>query len=350
MKRTLIFLVLLAVTLWGASALFYASTADAPTRSFLAGAFSLCGLATALAVMLQRKARPALLGFLTLVAIVVGWWSSLAPSNDRDWQTDVARLAYADIQGDLVTVHNVRNFDYRSETDYIPAYYDKTYDLSQLQSVDLIAVYWMGPAIAHTILSFGFVGGDQLAISIETRKEKGEDYSTTKGFFRQYELYYVVADERDVVRLRTNVRKNPPEDVYVFRLHGPLENGRRLFMQYMERINGLKERPAFYNTLVDNCTTGIWMNTRINPGHVPMSWKVLASGYVPEYLYETGLLAPGVPFTELQRRGHVNARAQEAGQDEEFSSRIRIGIPGVDGGAVAGQAVSLADKNPRREL
>ena len=352
--RALILPMLLGVTLWGSLALLYASSANALIGGFLSGAFALCGLAASLAVFLRRKACLALIGFAALVAVLLGWWSRIAPSNDRDWQTDVARLAHAEIQGDLVTVRNVRNFDYRSETEYTPAYYDKTYALSKLRSVDLFAVYWMGPAIAHTILSFGFEGGDQLAISIETRKEKGEDYSTIKGFFKQYELYYVVADERDVIRLRTHYRKDPPEDVYVYRLHGPLENGRRLFLQYLQRINDLNEQPEFYNTLIDNCTTGIWMNTRINPGHMPISWKILASGYVPEYLYDGGMLAPGVPFADLQRLGHVNARARKTGQVAgqvsdpmadlvaDFSRRIRVGVPGARAGRDAGVAMPVA--------
>ena len=135
-----------------------------------------------------------------------------------------AVLPHATIEGDRVTVHNVRNFAYRTETDFTPAWHDKTYDLRQLEGVDLVATYWMGPAVAHIFLSFAFAGGDHLAVSIETRKEKGEGYSTVKGFFRQYELYYVVADERDVIGLRTNYRRDPPEDVYVYRipprLHG----------------------------------------------------------------------------------------------------------------------------------
>jgi Domain of unknown function (DUF4105) len=322
-------LVVAGMTAWGALALHYSDLESASLRRALVGAFSLSGLAAILAIALRRQRRKAILGYLVLFAVLVAWWSTIEPSNDRDWQPDVARLAYADIRGDLVTVHNIRNFDYRSETDFTPAYYDKTFDLRKLQSMDLIAVYWMGPAIAHTFVSFGFAGGDYLAISIETRKEKNESYSTIKGFFKQYELYYVVADERDVVRLRTNYRKNPPEDVYVYRAHGPIENGRRLFLEYMQRINQMKEKPEFYNTLTDNCTTGIWMNTRINPGHLPFSWKILASGYVPEYLYEVGRLAPGSPFDELQRLSHINPRAQAADRAADFSRRIRVGVPGV---------------------
>jgi len=322
--RLILWIVLLTATAWGSGALWFDGPASRPLAGLLAAAFALAALALLIGLRPRRRGFAA---FLALFAVLLVWWLSIEPSNDRDWQPDVARLAHAEIQGDRVTVRNIRNFDYRTETDYTPAYYDKTFDVSKLQSVDMVAVYWMGPAIAHTFLSFGFEGGDHLAVSIETRKEKNEAYSTIKGFFKQYELYYVVADERDVIRLRTNYRKDPPEDVYVYRIHGPIENGRRLFLEYMRRVSKLNENPAFYNTLTDNCTTGIWMNTRINPGHPPLSWKILASGYVPEYLSEAGRLAPGVPFAELQRLGHVNARAQAADQAVDFSRRIREGMP-----------------------
>ncbi len=327
--RILSIAVILCATVWGAAALHYRGSVSAALNVGLVGAFALCGLTAMVAIALGRRTGTALLGFALPFALLLGWWSRIAPANDRDWQPDVARLAHAEFDGDRVTVRNVRNFAYRSETDYTPAYYDKTYDLARLRSVDLVAVYWMGPAIAHTFLSFGFEGGDQLAVSIETRKEQGEAYSTTRGFFKQYELYYVVADERDVIRLRTNYRRDPPEDVYLYRLHAPLENGRRLFVEYMRRINALRDQPEFYNTLSDNCTTGIWMNTRINPGHVPLSWKILASGYVPEYLHQIGMLAPGMSFAELRRLGHVNDRAQAADTAADFSRLIRIGLPGT---------------------
>jgi hypothetical protein len=342
--RVLLVLLVLGLTVWGALALLYAGPSTALAGVMLAGAVSLCGVLTAFAVAARRRAKTALVGFAVLFAVLLGWWSRIEPSNERDWQPDVARLAHAEVHGDLVTVRNVRNFAYRSETDYTPHYYDRTYDLATLQSVDLIAVYWMGPAIAHTILSFGFENGDRLAISIETRKERGEAYSTMRGFFRQYELHYVVADERDVVRLRTNYRKDPPEDVYVYRVHAPRENGRRVFLQYMQRINALKARPEFYNTLIDNCTTGIWMNARINPGHVPLSWKILASGYVPAYLRDVGLLAPGVPFDELQRRGHINPRAQAAEAAADFARLIRVGVPGYSN-AVEGSAAPQRERD-----
>lgn len=252
------------------------------------------------------------------------WFFTLTPSNTRQWQSDVAVLSYVTVQNNLVTVHNIRNYDYHSENDYTVRYYDKTFDLQAFEGVDIIASYWMGPKIAHVFLSFAFKDGNHLAISIETRKEKGEEYSTLQGFFRQYELYYVVADERDVIRLRTNYRQNPPERVYLYRLKGSVENGRRLFLEYAHQINSLYRKPEFYNTLTTNCTTNIWANSLVNSTHLPFDWKILVSGYVPEYLYENNRLETyGLSFTALQQRAHINAHAQAADQDINFSVRIR---------------------------
>jgi len=308
-------------------ALYYFDHKSPALRTGLAVAFGLAALVALVGFVLPRWRWRVFAAYLVLFAALLSWWKSLAPSNDRDWQQDVAVLPHAVVRGDLVTVHNIRNFAYRTETDFTPAYYDKTFDLRKLDRVDVVATYWMGPAVAHIFLSFGFEGGEHLAISIETRKERGEAYSTVQGFFRQYELHYVVADERDVIRLRTNYRKDPPEDVYVYRLAGSAENARRLFVEYLEEVNSLKERPQWYNTLTTNCTTAIWMHTRVNPDHLPLSWKVLASGYLPEYLYELGQLDRSVPFAELRRRAHVNARAQAADKAADFSRQIRAELP-----------------------
>lgn len=324
-SRVLLGLLTITTGSWGALALAFAGPDSDMVRIILAIAFAIVSLATLIAFGFRRWHWQALAGYFSLFILVLVWWFSIEPSNERDWQVDVAVLPYATIEGNLITVHNIRNFDYRSENVYIPAYYDKRFDLSKLEAVDMIAVYWMGPAIAHIFLSFAFADDNYLAISIETRKEKGEDYSTIKGFFRQYELIYVVADERDVIRLRTNYRQNPPEDTYIYRVSGPIENGRRLFLEYMRKINALKAKPEFYNALTTNCTTSIWLNTRVNPTHPPFSWKILASGYLPELLYEHGKLKTyGLTFPELQQLSHINARAQAADDAVDFSRRIRI--------------------------
>ena len=187
-------------------------------------------------------------------------------------------------------------------------------------------MYWAGKAIAHVMMSFGFAGKDYLAVSIETRKEKGESYSTLAGFFRQYELYYVVADERDVVRVRTTYRQ-PQEDVYIYRINGSLKNARRVFLDYLKAINDLRERPSYYNTLTTNCTTSVLFHTRMNPESPPLSWKVLLSGYVPDYLYELGRLDQARPFAELEHLSLVNTRAHAADRDPAFSQRIRERLP-----------------------
>lgn len=313
-------------TAWGTGVLFFAGPGGTRTRGALAVILAVIGLAVVGGLCVRRWRWPAVLGFVAALALVVGWWSTIRPSNDRVWQPEVAVIPHATIRGDLVTVHDVRNFDYRTETDFTPRYEDRTYDLRRLDRVDLIAVYWMGPAIAHVMLSFGF-GDDHLAISIEARKERGEGYSTLGGFFRQYELVYIVADERDVIRLRTNYRKDPPEDVYVFPVQGPTDNARRVFLEYMRAINRLYAQPEFYNTLTTNCTNVIVTHTRVNPGHLPFSWKILLSGYAPEYAYESGRLGQDMPFAELRARSLVNAAAHAADQAPDFSTRIRAGLP-----------------------
>jgi hypothetical protein len=312
---------------WSVLALNYAGPHDPGLRIALAAAAGFAALATLRALASPRWRWRALVAFSVLFAGLLGWFSRLTPTNEAEWQPDVARLAYATFDGEAVTVHNIRNFDYRSETDYTPAWYDKRFELGNLQGVDLVAVYWMGPAIAHTFVSFAFAGGDHLAVSIETRKKQGQGYSTLQGFFRQYELIYIVADERDVIRLRTNYRHDPPEDVYVYRVQAPLEAARRVFIEYMNQINNLWAHPEFYNTLTSNCTTDIWVNTLVNQEHLPLSWKILVSGYVPQYLYQQGRLDTRVPFFELRERAHVNERAQAADAAVDFSRRIREATP-----------------------
>ena len=253
----------------------------------------------------------------------------------------MARLPYATQDGNRITLHNIRNFEYRSETDFTPRYYDKTFDLDKLDSVDLLASYWMGPAIAHTFVSFGFGGRDYVAMSAETRTERGEGYSSLKGFFKQYELMYVVGDERDLIGLRTTYRKDPPEDVYLYRVRGPIENLRRFFMDYIRQINALAERPAFYNTLTTNCTTNLLLHTRVNPGHPPYSWKVLLSGYLPEYAYEQGRLDTRLPFEELRKRSKINAIAAAAGHRAGLLATDPGGPAGPHGGERRGRAYRL---------
>jgi len=322
--RGLLYLVILCSALWALAALLLSPLSNNTVAKFAAVAYGLLALLTLSLLFMKRHRRAILAAYVLSFSAVLIAFFSLQPSNGRDWLPDVAVPATATIEGDKVLVRNIRNFSYRSEFDYVPAYYDREFDLSKLDGVDLVSVYWMGPAIAHVFLSFSFTDGQRLAISIETRKEKGEAYSTLKGFFRQYELYYVVADERDVIGLRTNYRKDPPEDVYIYRLKAPLENGRRLFLEYLHQMNALAAQPAFYNSLTTNCTTTIWFNNKVNPEHMPFHWSLLATGYLPGRLYDLGRLdSRGLSFADLQAQVHANDRAHRNGITPAFSTAIR---------------------------
>ncbi len=315
-------LLIAGMTGWAALAIYYSDLAGEPLRIGLAAAFALGTLG---AFLFLPNRRRTLFGFGAAFAIVLLWWLSIEPSNGRDWQPEVAVLPYATQDGDLVTLHNVRNFDYRTEQDFVPRYDDRTFDLRKLDEVDLIAVYWAGDAIGHIMVSFGF-GGDHVAFSIETRKEKGEAYSSIAGFFKRYELIYVVGDERDLIRVRSNYRR-PEELVYLYRTRARPESARRLFLEYVDKINRLKDQPEFYNTLTTNCTTDVWYLVRALSGQLPLDWRVLLSGYFPEYAYDLGSLDTSMPFAELKARSLINDQAHAADQASDFSARIRAGLP-----------------------
>ena len=312
-----------AITLWGVGALYFSPLLPARWRTIAAASY---GTASILAFALLPYPGRTAIAALAIFAVLVNLFLRIPASNDRDWQPDVSVTPHATVNGDLVTIHGVRNFDYRSESDFTPRWEERTYDLRKLDSVDIIAVYWAGKAVAHIMVSFGFDGKDYLAVSIETRKEKGEGYSTLAGFFRNYELYYVLADERDVIRVRTTYRQ-PQENVYIYRLRAPQRNIRRSFLDYIQAMNDMREQPRFYNTLTTNCTTTILMHTRINPESPPMSWKILLSGYLPDYLYELGRIDTAKPFADLEKLSRVNERAHAADKEASFSQYLRQGLP-----------------------
>jgi hypothetical protein len=321
--RAAVALTLLAGTAWAALAIYYCAPGPRALRGALALGVLVASAALALAV---RRRRLGVLAAACLIAGVAAWWLAIPPAADRDWQPDVARLPWAEIRDDTIAVHNVRNNEYRSEREYSIRYEDRHFALSDLRTLDLFLCYWGSPAIAHTIASFGFADGQQLAISIETRKEQGEEYSAVKGFFKQYELIFVVADERDVVRLRTNHRG---EDVYLYRLRTRPEVARALLLSYLREVNRLRERPEWYNALTHNCTTAI--RGLAPPGTVARwpHWKVLLNGHLDELMYERGALDRSLPFAELRAQSRVSDRAQAADQAPDFSRRIREGLPGI---------------------
>lgn len=312
-----------ALTLWGALYLWCSTLPSDYLRGGLAIGLVL-GTVAAFALCKQRGRT--LLAFACVMAVLIGWFFLRQPTGAGPWQREVAVLPSATIDGDLVTIRNVRNFEYRTDTDFTPRYEDRTYDLNKLESVDLICVYWGSPAIAHVMGSFGFGGSNFVTFSIEMRAREGEQTSMLKSFFRNYELICVVADERDIVRLRTDFR-NPQEEVHIYRVRLPLENQRKLFLSYIELVQELDRTPRWYNALVHNCTTGVMERTHAYKGRGHYNWKVLLSGYVPEYSYEIGMLDTSMPYPELQQRCLINDRAHEVGDAPDFSALIREGLP-----------------------
>jgi len=314
---------LLAMAAWAVLAILF-SNLPGFLRPWVAGIYGIGSLA---ALIGRYSDWRTWLGFLTAFAAVLAWWLSMPPSNSRNWQPDVALLPWADIQGTRVTIHNIRNCDYRSETDYTVHHYDRTFDLAGLKSLDLSLVHWGSPYIAHTILSFGFEGGDMIAFSVETRKEVGEAYSNFKGFFRQYELTYVVADERDLIGLRTNYRD---EQVYLYRLDYSADLIRRIFLDYLRKVNSLKETPEWYNALTDNCTTSIRVQAAPYNPDARLDWRIIVNGFMDEMLYERKAVDTSLPFPELKKRSLINERAKGLDKSPDFSHLIRVGLPGME--------------------
>lgn len=318
---------------WGALALWFQLPGPAPVRLLVIAGWCLLGLGALVACIRRRGkwGRRALPGFGLALVALLAWWSTLTPSHDREWADDVARLLVPEVSGSHVTLHNVRNFQWRTAEDYTARWETREYDLDRLVSADLVMSYWMGPAIAHTLVSFGFDDGQRLVFSLEIRKERHESFSAIGGFFRRFEQVLVAADENDIVRTRSNARG---EDVYLYRLDVPPEALRALFAGYLDEAAALRREPAFYNTLTSNCTTIIFaLARRIAPG-IPLDYRLLLSGYFARYVHDQGGLASGYAYEELQQRGYINPRATALPADagpEEFSSVIRQGVPGAGG-------------------
>jgi len=247
------------------------------------------------------------------------------PKMDRDWQPDVAKLPVAEIEGSRVIIRNVRNFDYRTADDFTECWETRTYDLDALVGMDLFISYWGSRHIAHTIASWEFADGAHLAISIETRKEKGESYSALRGFFRTYELYYVVGDERDVIGVRASHRG---ERLYLYRLTMAPDRARAILLDYLREVNSLSERPRWYNALTRNCTTSIRHHIQNVAPANPWNWRILLNGHLDELGYARGTIDTSMPFPELRRRSDITEKAQAADLDPDFSKRIREGLPG----------------------
>ncbi len=305
---------------WATLAIHFSNLPWPWLRTLLAAAFAAFAV---WALWLTRRpwARPALAA--AFVGVLL-WWASIRPSHDRPWRPEVAVMPRAAIDGDRVLITGFRNFDYRSRDDFTPRYEQREYDLSRLTGLDFYISYWRPGPVAHTFVSFVFDNAPPLCISIETRPEVGEGFSPIASLFKQFELIYVVGDERDIVAVRTHHRA---EDVYLYRLRTSPKGARRLLLVYLDRINELADRPEFYHLLSNSCTINIvrYANAagrtgRTDPRHI-------LNGLADRYLYASGALDASLPFPELRRRSRINDAALAAPLSDDFPELIRAGLP-----------------------
>jgi hypothetical protein len=316
-------LIIIFPAMWGGFALWH----QIPGGQFfkglclvLWGAFSVAMLAA----LWQGRVAVGVIAFAVALVGLLLWWTRLTPTNDHDWADDVARITTGTVDGSRVTLRNVRNFDWRTQTDYTQRWETRGYDLDHVRTVDMVMSYWSGQAIAHMLISFGFEGGEQVVFSVEVRRQKYQAFSEIGGFFKEFELSIIASDERDVVRLRTNVRG---EDVYLYRLQLPQEAMRSLFLGYVGEANSLVDSPRFYNTITVNCTTLVYQMMKRIVGRLPLDYRLLFSGYLPEYVYRVGGLDRRYSLEELRRLGRITERARVSDRSESFSADIRRGIP-----------------------
>ncbi|MFS8111843.1 DUF4105 domain-containing protein [Rhizobium jaguaris] len=315
-------IVALAVT-WASLALWYRLPVPEFARGFAAGLFALFGVFTIIALFGPWRFK-AILTFAAAFALVLVWWNTIKPVEDASWAPDVARQVTGEFNGDLLTLTNVRDFDWHSSTDFIERWTTRTYDMSKVRTVDLFMSYWAGPEIAHVIFSFGFEGGEQLPWSIEVRRRAGGAFSPLADLFKSNPLVIIAADERDVVGVRSNFRG---EDVQIYRLKASPEQARALLREYVADANALAATPVFYNSLTSNCTTTVFKMIRVAGDRIPFDWRLIVNGYLPDYAYDHGALDTSVSLAELRTVAHIDQRARDDGLSPNFSKSIRVGVP-----------------------
>lgn len=310
-------------TAWAALALWYRLPFGTLPRAALSGGFALLGVAV-MAGLFRRHALRALTTFALALAAVILWWSTLTPPEDGNWSPDVARQVTGEVEGDTLTLTGVRNFTWDTPEDYKVNWETRSYDLTALQTVDLFMSYWAGPQMAHMIVSFGFENGEQIAWSVEVRRQKGGGFSPVADMFKSNTLVLIAADERDLVGTRTNARG---EDVQLFRIGVSPDTGRALLLRYVAAANSLAAQPQWYNSLTTNCTTVVMALIRTFAAEVPLDWRVLANGYLPEYAWEQGVLDQSRSVEELRALGSITPIAQAHGLTPDYSAVIRDGVP-----------------------
>jgi uncharacterized protein DUF4105 len=316
-------LVIAPLSAWSALALWFRFPAPAPFRAAAAVAFAILGLAT-IAALFFRRGGIALAVLAIAFAALVVWWNTIKPPLDGDWAPDVARQTTGAIKGDILTLSDVRDFDWRTDSDFTERWSERAYDLSKLKTLDLFLAYWAGPEMAHVIMSFGFEDGEFLAWSVEVRRERNGEFSPVADAFKNHTLVYLATTERDSVRLRTNVRG---EDVRLYRLNTPPDQARALLKEYVSESTALSQQPKFYNSITANCATVVFKLARAAGATLPFDWRLIVNGFLPGYLYDRRAVVTTMPLSELMERARVSEKARAADRSPDFSQAIRVGAP-----------------------
>ena len=306
------------IIIWSALAITYAGVSDQNIRWALGSSFAIVFLVS---LFCFPRRMLTIMFLLTASCAVFWWWTNLRPSHDRQWSQLSAVLPIVKIDGDTAAVQSIRNFKYAADGDYIPGYYDKTFDLNKIETLDLIISYWGDDEItAHSMLSFGFKGGGYLCVSVEARAEDGEEYSGIAGMFRKYELIYVLGDEIDLIGSRTGVRK---ERVYLYPTNTSPADVRKLFEKIAARVNQIAKTPEFYNTITDNCTTCLAYSGQsiVPPGS--FDYRLLLNGYADQMACDNGWIATDDSFAETRERHYINQYVESKAGAANFSRLIR---------------------------
>jgi hypothetical protein len=311
---------------WGAFALWYQVLGGRALKAMSVALWAVFS-GTVLVASSFGRFVPAVLVFGAAFGALLIWWRRRLPSNDRIWADDVSQMTKGVVQDSRVTLRNVRNFDWRTNSDYTQRWETRSYDLRILDTVDLILSYWSYRAIAHVLVSFGFADGDHVVFSVEIRRQRGAEYSELGGFFKEFNLSVVAADERDIIRVRTNVRG---EDDYLYRIGLTKAAMRSLFLAYVDQANELLSKPRFYNTLSVNCTTLVYHMMKHVVGYLPWDYRLLLSGYLPGYFYRIGAMDTRYSLRELRKFGRITERAKQSDRNENFSADIRRGVPPLE--------------------
>lgn len=310
-------------TLWGTLALWYQLPGPAFSVALTSAIFAAFGVSATLSIFRPSGRRPFIL-FGTALAAVLLFWISLTPPKDGDWSPEVARQVTGVIDGDTLTLTNFRDFEWRTDEDVTERWTTRSFDLSQIETVDLFMSYWAGPSMAHLIISFGFADGQYLSWSVEVRRSQGETFSPVADFFKSNPVSIIASTEKDVVGLRSNIQR---ANVHLFRLDIAPADQRIFLEEYVRAANEIDRSPIFFNSFFTNCSMSVLKLVNRVGANLPLDWRVYVNGYLPEYLYDLGRLNTNESIETLYRLGDITERARAHGLTDGFSEAIRVGVP-----------------------